>query len=73
MSASIESIADIDYNTLSDERLKDLEQMFKDQKSLLRRQMDNIDTELVGIRETLRRRKESGSLEAHFRNCFTRE
>ena len=76
MSTSIEGwkgqpTLDIDnYEELEDKDLLVLDTYFQGQKSVLRRQMDNIDTDLVAIREILRKRKETRSLGESCLNSF---
>lgn len=60
------------YAAAEDSELKSLERQLVKIKRGKAREMDHIDTELVGIREELRKRKEKKSIERTFPSSCTK-
>jgi hypothetical protein len=59
-----------EYSKFTDEELgSEYKQLLIDKKAKLR-EIDNIDTEIIGIREEVRRRQEKGFLEKTCPNAF---
>jgi hypothetical protein len=73
-------LKDVEVKTLSDDLSEISEQdlVFQnnrmvDLKKVLRRYMDDIDTDIIGIKEELRKRKEKQQVEMRLRGAYTKE
>ena len=62
----------MNYSTLSYDDLIATKESLLGDKRKLAREIDVIDTEIIGIKEELRKRQEKGLLVQNFQNAFTK-
>lgn len=60
----------VDFSSAESEELEFMERHIQRLKREKQREIDRLDTELIGVKEELRKRRDQESVERNFRNAF---